>query len=100
MSTILEIKVIPRSGRNKWILDQTGILKCYLKRPPERGLANKELIKILAKALSIKQSDIQIVSGATGRKKRLKIAANISFDQILSFLGIERQIGLFDKEGE
>jgi len=45
MSLVFDLKVVPRSGRNKWVLDKSGKLKCYLKSPPEKGLANKELIK-------------------------------------------------------
>lgn len=96
MAIIVQIKVVPSSGQNKWVLDKSGLLKCYLKSSPERGLANKELVKLVAKALSIPQSDVQIVSGTTSRKKRLKIASDITLEQILSFLGVERQIGLFD----
>ena len=81
---------MPSSGRNKWVIDKSGRLKCYLKSPPEKGLANKELIKLFAKVLKITQADIQIISGATSRNKKIKIAADITYDQILDKLGLEQ----------
>jgi len=96
MPTIIELKVVPSSGKNKWILDAGGRLKCYLKSPPEKGLANRELIKLVAKALSISNSDVEIVSGATSRNKRLKVGIDISFDQFLEKVGLERQKSLFE----
>jgi uncharacterized protein len=96
MPLMIELKVIPSAGRIAWILDKSGQLKCYLKSPPEKGKANAELIKLIAKAVGISQDRVIIVAGATDRKKRIKIEAAINFDQLLSFLSIDRQQGLFD----
>ena len=92
MALIVNIKVIPNSGRQKFVLDKSGILRCYLKSPPEGGKANAELIKLLSKKLSIIKEDIKIVLGATGRKKRIKINLDINFDELISRLGIEEQL--------
>lgn len=94
MSLIIQVKVVPSSGRSKWAVDKSGILKAYLKSPPEKGLANEELVKTVAKALKIAQSDVAIISGATSRIKRIKINTEISYDQILKALGIEIQTSL------
>ncbi|MDP3889328.1 MAG: DUF167 domain-containing protein [bacterium] len=98
MALVIDIKVVPRSGRNKWILDKTGKLKCYLKSAPEKGKANQELIILLAKALKVTQADITILSGATSRIKKIKIDSPILFDDLLTVLGIEaqRQLRVFD----
>ena len=96
MPTVFDIKVVPASGRNKWILDKSGKLKCYLKNPPEKGLANKELVTLLAKVLSIPKSDVEIVSGAMSRNKILKVELDITFDQLLALLGIEVQKSVFE----
>ena len=79
-----------------WKLDKSGTLRCYLKSAPEKGLANKELIKEVARILSITQQDVEIVSGATRRNKRLKVNLALSLDQLLAILGIERQQSLFE----
>ena len=39
MSLVIEIKVFPSSGRQKFVIDKSGKLKCYLKNPPEKGKA-------------------------------------------------------------
>jgi len=96
MALIFYIKVVPRSGRNAWKLDKSGMLKCYLKSAPEKGLANKELIKTVARVLSVTQGDVEIIAGATRRNKRLKVNLDISFDQLLAILGVERQRSLFE----
>jgi len=92
MSLILEIKVNPCSAGQKIILDKSGKLKCFLKNPPEKGKANKELIHYLAKLLNISQNDIEILSGLTGRKKRIKINKALNYNEFLSEIGIDNQL--------
>ncbi len=96
MSYVFDVKVVPSSGRNKWLLDASGKLKCYLKSPPEKGLANEELIKLLAKALRLPKDQVSILAGATSRNKRIRVAINMTFDQLLAALEIERQKLLFE----
>lgn len=87
---LVEVRVVPSAGRNKWMLDKAGRLKCYLKNPPERGLANKELIKLFADVLQIAQQEITIVSGATSRTKRVSINCSLTFDQLLKKLDLAK----------
>jgi uncharacterized protein len=96
MAYVFDVKVVPSSGRNKWQLDATGRLKCYLKNPPERGLANEELIKLLAKALGVPRDHVTILAGATSRNKRIRIVRDMTFEALLVSLGIERQGNLFE----
>lgn len=96
MAYVFDVKVVPSSGRNKWILDSAGRLKCYLKSPPEKGLANRELVKLLAKALAIPKEQVSILAGATSRNKRIRVGVDITFDQLLGALGVERQQKLFE----
>ncbi len=94
MVLIIDIKVVPSSGRSVCKLENSS-LKCYLKSAPEKGKANKELVKMLAKKVGVSSSKISIVSGETSRKKRIKIDADISFDHVLEKLGIEKQLEIF-----
>lgn len=98
MALIIQVKVVPSSGRNKYVLDKSGMLKIYLKNPPERNKANLELIQVLAKELKIPAAGITIMSGATSPQKRLKIDAPFSYEQILELLGIQTQMELFSKK--
>lgn len=95
MALFFEVKVTPRSGRNEWKLDKADVLKCYLKSPAEQGKANAELVKSLAKIVGVTQAMVTIVSGDLSRKKRIKIDVDMSYDKLLSLLGIDRQINLF-----
>jgi uncharacterized protein (TIGR00251 family) len=88
---IIEVKVMPASGKNEWVFDKNGRLRCYVKSPPERGLANQDVIKSLAKQLKISIDQIHIISGLTSPNKRLKIDAPLSYQDIVRMLGLEEQ---------
>ncbi|HRN78610.1 MAG TPA: DUF167 domain-containing protein [Candidatus Dependentiae bacterium] len=96
MSLLLEIKVVPSSGRIAWAIDRSGQIKCFLKSPPEHGKANRELIKLIAQSLGLQQGQVRIVFGETSRKKRVKIDADISQTDILRILHLDQQVCLFD----
>ena len=73
----LRIKVIPKSSKNEIseiIKDEEGqTIKIRIKAAPEKGKANKELIKFLSKEFSIPKQNIEIISGKTSQLKLLKI---------------------------
>jgi len=91
------VKVVPSSGRSAWKMDKSGMLKSYLKSPPEKNEANQELVKNIAKALKVPQESIIIIGGATSRTKRIKINTDITYNQVLKALGIEEQLPLFSQ---
>lgn len=88
MALIITLKVVPSSGHQKIILDKSGNLKCYLKSPPEKGKANKELIDLLAEKLSCSKNIIEIIGGLTSRAKKIKIETDLTFDDLLVVLGL------------
>jgi len=99
----ITIKVIPGAGFNAWKRDKSGTLICYLKSQPEKGLANKELICLLAKELRIRQQDILIITGLTHRRKMVGIVGFDTGDQVISQLGVDKQdkqLDLFDKNNK
>jgi hypothetical protein len=71
----LRIKVHPKS-KDSGVFDtmEDGTLKVRVKAPPEKGKANKEVIKVLAKKYGVKKSEVEIVSGATDQIKLIKIS--------------------------
>lgn len=88
---IVEIKVIPSSGKSDILLSKNGTITAYLKSPPEDGKANKELISLLSDKLSVPRLALEIVMGLTGRKKRIKIDRPLTMAQLYSTLGFEQQ---------
>ena len=67
------IYVQPRSSRNQVMGLHGDALKVKIKAPPVEGAANKMCIAVLAKALKIPKSAIEIVSGQASRAKRVQV---------------------------
>lgn len=95
MALVFDIKVFPQAGRQKLLLDKSGILKCYILAAPEDGKANKEIIEFLAKLLDIKKQDIEIIGGLISRKKKLMIQTTLTYEQLLAKVGLEKQSTIF-----
>jgi len=95
MAFIIDVKVVPNSGKKGWSIDKSGNLKCYLKSPAEQGKANEELIKSLSKTLGITQNLISIISGAQSRKKRIRVEMDMTFNKFLELVGIDWQMDMF-----
>jgi uncharacterized protein (TIGR00251 family) len=85
---IIDISVVPSSGKLKFFVAKAGGLKCYLKSSPEKGKANEELVKFMAKTLRIPQNSINIISGHMSRKKRIKIDMEIEKKAFFVLLGL------------
>ena len=78
----LRIKVIPKCNTTevvKIMIDGEGeeTIKIRLKAVPEKGKANKELIKFLSTELNINKNKISIISGKTDQLKLIRIDAEI-----------------------
>ncbi len=50
-------------------------LKARVRAQPEKGQANKALIKLLSKALSVPKSELDVVSGQISRNKTVLVRA-------------------------
>jgi len=69
----VKVKVIPKSKQaRKMEMMDDGVIKIYLKSAPEKGRANKELVKMIAKKMDIDVDQIKI-AGTSSRVKILKI---------------------------
>ena len=69
---ILKLFVKPNSQTQKLEFDSIDNKPIvFLKSPPDKGKANKELIKFLAKYLDLSTSEISIIAGHTSREKTL-----------------------------
>ncbi len=70
---ILSVRVVPRASKNAIQGLMGGALKVRIQAPPVEGKANACLVKFLSKQWKIPRSSIEILSGETGRNKRLRI---------------------------
>jgi len=71
----LKIKVSPGRDKTEFSgLMADGTLKISVAAAPEKGEANQELIKFLSTALAVRRYQVEITSGATGRRKSVKVS--------------------------
>lgn len=68
------VRVVPRSARSGIVGTHDGALKVRVNAPPVEGAANEELARTLARALGVATRAVEIVSGQTGRLKRVRVA--------------------------
>jgi len=96
MSTLLEVKAIPRSRQSAISIDKGGSLRIHIKSVPENGKANQELIQVIAKTLRISLSDIAIVAGFSSRNKKVSIeGTDLTVQEIMDKLVPGQQQQLF-----
>ncbi|HEX5140194.1 MAG TPA: DUF167 domain-containing protein [Dehalococcoidia bacterium] len=70
---LIAVRVTPRSGKDEISGWQDGELRVRLRAAPVEGQANEALRRLLAKALRVPVSAVEIAGGATSRSKRLRI---------------------------
>ena len=78
----LPVKVIPSSSKDSIAVWLDDTLKVKVKAPPEKGKANKAVIKPLEKILDIPKGSIEIISGKKSTKRIIEI--NCADDDFIS----------------
>jgi uncharacterized protein (TIGR00251 family) len=71
----LTLKVVHGASCNsvEWLDAEKSILKVRMTAAPEKGKANKAVIRLLAKKLGLPASAISLVSGNTSKQKLVEI---------------------------
>lgn len=70
----LWVKVVPNSSHSGVIGELGDALKVKITQVAEKGKANKELCEVLAKHFGVATKQIEIISGHTQARKRIRIA--------------------------
>lgn len=72
----LRVKVVPNAPKNEVIgyMDDGETLKVKIHAVPEKGKANKELIKFFVQEYSLQDREIVIISGKNDRLKLLRVS--------------------------
>lgn len=78
---VVSVKVQPNSSKDRVVGEYADRIKIAVTVSPEKGKANKAVVKLFAKWLGVRNSDIQIISGETSRDKELFIR-NITEDDL------------------
>ena len=84
--TILPVRARAGARRNEIRGEQDGALKVCVAQSPEKGKANKAIIAVLSKSLSLKKSQIELVGGMTSPQKRFLIRA-IALEELAKRIG-------------
>ena len=72
--SLLRLRVVPGSPTSCIEGVYGERLKVRIKAPPEKGKANRELIRFLASILDTQRAEVTIVGGSGGRDKVVQIA--------------------------
>ncbi len=81
------LRVQPRASRNGFAGVLGDAIKLAITAPPVDGKANEAVIDYLAEWFQVPKSNIVIVSGATGRNKRIAIRG-MRAEQVRQALGL------------
>lgn len=68
------VKVKPNAKEEKLKKIDDINFKVSVKESPEKGKANRAVVKTLANYFSVAQSNIKIISGSTSRIKIIKVS--------------------------
>jgi len=76
---LIDVRLTPRGGRDaiegiERRADGRAVLKARVRAPAHEGQANAALCRLLADALGTAPRQVKLVSGATARVKRIRIA--------------------------
>ena len=69
-----DVLVQPRASRAKLGPVHDGRLKVAVTAPPVDGEANAAVIEALAKALGVARSAVEVIAGASSRRKTVRVA--------------------------
>jgi uncharacterized protein (TIGR00251 family) len=85
MAVTIDILVQPRASRARIGPMHDGRLKIAVTAPPVDGEANAAVIELIARRLGVARGDVEVVAGASSRRKTIKIA-NVTPQQIAELL--------------
>ncbi|NUQ64200.1 MAG: DUF167 domain-containing protein [Pirellulales bacterium] len=70
---VLPVRAQPGSRRNEVRGVQDGMLKVCVTQIAEKGKANKAVVGVICDALSLRKSQVELLSGATSQQKRFLV---------------------------
>jgi uncharacterized protein len=68
----IAVRVTPKASRNGVVVEG-DLVRVYVTTVPEDGKATAEVQKLLAKAMGIAKSRLELVRGATSREKVFRV---------------------------
>ena len=68
-----KVRARPRASRDKVGGEHNGALAVAVTAPPAEGKANVAIVKLLAKALGVSKSAVEIIGGPASRDKLIAV---------------------------
>lgn len=81
LGVVLPVRAQPGAKRNALRGEHDGALKVSVTQAPEKGKANKAIVETLAKALGLKRSQIELLTGQTDGRKSF-LVRDTSIDEL------------------
>ncbi|MHC4252465.1 MAG: DUF167 domain-containing protein [Planctomycetota bacterium] len=72
-AVVVDVHAVPGSKRGRIAGVHGGALKVHVPAPAEKGRANAALVELMAGAAGVARSAVEIVSGRSSRRKRVRI---------------------------
>jgi uncharacterized protein (TIGR00251 family) len=66
------VRVVPRASRSEIVGEHDCALRVRIAAPPVDGAANEELVRLLARALGVSRSAIEITAGHSSKLKTVR----------------------------
>ncbi len=75
---LISVRLTPKAARDSLdgvaaLADGRAVLRARVRAVPEKGVANRALCDLLAKALGVPKSAVEVVAGATARLKQVRV---------------------------
>lgn len=71
--TEIAVRVTPKASRNAVVVDEDGSIRVYVTTVPEDGKATAAVQKLLAKAVGVAKSRLELIRGQTSRDKVFRV---------------------------
>ena len=72
-AVLVDVLVAPRASRTRVMGVHDERLKIQLTAPPVEGKANDALVRFLAQTLEVSRAQVEIVGGASSRRKTVRL---------------------------
>lgn len=88
LGTLLAVKAVPGASRDKVVGPLGERLKVAVRKPPEKGAANKAVCALLADALGVRAADVEVLRGDTRPEKEV-LVRGLAVDAVRERLGLQ-----------
>ena len=68
------VRVAARASRSEISGEHDGALRVRIAAPPVDGAANRELTRVIARALKVPQNAVEIIAGTNSKNKTIRVS--------------------------